>query len=284
MNYNFFIKKFMKIKSIYNAFAERIKTSAITAYSGQAAFFLILSFFPFLMFNFALLRYTPFTADVFIDFLKVFIPKNFNSYIEAFIHEIYNNQPTTLIPTPIITCLWLGSKSFLSLISGLNSVFDIKETRNFILIRIYTIIYTVIFAAMVFATLTVLVFGNRIFFFTDKFFPKISHTILSILSIRPVIAFLILFIMFLVMYKSIPNRKCTFTSQIPGAILTSSGWIAFSYIYSFYIDNFNQYSKFYGTMTSIALLMIWIYSCMYILFFGGILNYILSPDKKDSMH
>ena len=68
-----------------------------------------------------------------------------------------------------------------------------------------------------------------------------------------------------------PNRV-TFTSQLPGAITATIGWLGFSYLYSFYVDHISNYSSIYGAMTTIALLMVWLYACMYILFFGGWLN------------
>lgn len=46
----------------------------------------------------------------------------------------------------------------------------------------------------------------------------------------------------------------------------------FSGIFSVYVDKYNNYSSFYGTMTTIALIMVWLYGCMYVLFIGGIIN------------
>lgn len=272
MKYNTIIHWFHNIYDIVKIFTKEIKRAAVPAFSGQSAFFLMLSFFPFFMFLFALLKFTPFTETAFLNILQVFIPDSFHDFLTALISGIYSNQSVTLLPVTIITAVWLGSKSFLSLANGLNSVYEIEETRNFVLIRIYSVFYTIVFALLIIATLAVMVFGNSIFFFICRYFPMLEKILLPVLSLRPLISFLIMFSFFTIMYKAIPDRKCSLKSQIPGALVSTAGWLVFSGLYSFYVDHFNNYSAFYGTMTIIALLMVWLYACMYILFLGGLVN------------
>ena len=58
----------------------------------------------------------------------------------------------------------------------------------------------------------------------------------------------------------------------PGAMIASVGWIAYSVLFAFYIDNFSNYAPLYGSLTAVILLMLWLYSCMYILFLGAEIN------------
>lgn len=279
MKYNILIRWFYNIYNLVNTILKEIKRSAIPAFSGQSAFFMMLSFFPFFMFMFAILKFTPFTEAMFLNTLQVFIPDSFHKFMETLISGIYNSQSATLLPATIITAIWLGSKSFLSIAGGLNSVYEIEETRNYILIRIYAAVYTIAFALLIIATLAFMVFGNTIYFYTCQYFPFLENILLPIISLRPLIGFLIMFCFFTIMYKAIPDRKCSIKSQMPGAVIATSGWLVYSELYSYYVDHFNNYSAFYGTMTVIALLMVWLYACMYILFFGGLINKMLSHNK-----
>ncbi len=276
MKYNLLIRNFNKTYKTIKLFTDEIKRTAMSALAGQTAFFIILSFFPFFMFLFALLRFTPFTEETFLEIMEVFIPSSFHGFFANTISEIYINQSASVISITIITAVWLGSKAFLSLTNGLNSIYEINETRNYVLIRIYSALYTVVFAFLIMATLTIMVFGNTIYFYVCQHFPMLDGLFRSIISLRPLVSFLIMFSFFTIMYKAIPNRKCSLSSQIPGALISTGGWIIFSYLYSFYVDHFSNYSAFYGTMSVIALLMVWLYACMYILFFGGMINNLLN--------
>ncbi len=276
--------RIIKTYHFIDNFNNIIKKACVPAYSGQTAFFMMLSFFPLIMFIFSILKYTPFTKDVFMNLVVIFIPQSFHSVFDILINNIYDSQPATLVPATVITALWLGSKAFLSLSQGLNSAYHIKETRNFIYIRLWSAIYTVVFVALILSTLAVLVFGNTLYYYICGYFPILKGILGSIISIRHIAGFGFMFLFFMIMYHFIPNKKNEphhkLSSQIPGSLLATAGWLVFSYIYSYYVDHFSNYSTFYGTMAMIALMMVWLYFCMYILFLGGVINYCLNKPKK----
>ena len=278
MKYKKLVHISTNIFQTWQSVSEKLTKSAVSAFSGQAAFFLILSFFPFAMFLFSMLRFTPFSPDMFFTLMSEFIPVSFRDFLNSVLMGIYESLPGSFMPVTIISALWLSSKSFNSLIQGLNFVYEVKEKRNWLILRIFSMLYTIIFAVLIIAILTIIVFGNKIYFALCTYFPVLNGTLLSIISIRPIISFCILFLFFCFMYKIIPARKASLTEQIPGSLIATAGWLIFSYLYSYYVDHYSNYSSFYGTITTVALLMVWLYACMYIFFLGGLINTMLWPD------
>lgn len=251
----------------------------LSAHAGQTAFFIMLSFFPFLLFLFAILRLTPLTEEMLILSLLAFIPESFHEFFQALIHDIYEASNVHVLSLTIVSTIWLSSKAFLSLVQGLNAIYRQQESRNYIVLRLFSALYSTIFAMLIIATLTLLVFGNWIHSHIEKQFPLIGSITKRIISFRMLIAFLILFLVFLTLYRILPNCKWKIRHHVPGALLATLGWLLFSYLYSYYVDSFSNYSSFYGTMTTIALLMVWLYACMYILFFGGLVNRYLKGHR-----
>ena len=76
----------------------------------------------------------------------------------------------------------------------------------------------------------------------------------------------------LLIYKFLPNRRDKFRKQIPGAVFTALGWMVISWIFSVYVDVFQGFSSMYGSLTTIVLIMLWMYFCMYSILLGGELN------------
>lgn len=268
-----------------------IHASNISAHAGEAAFFIILSFFPFTMFLCSLVRLTPLTEEILIEAIQVIFPTSFYDYLGQLINEIYHHYSTAILSATIITAVWLGSKAFLSLIRGLNDMYQIAESRSFIRIRILSVIYTALFAVLFLITLILLVFGNSLYYHFCSVFPGLHDTLLSIISIRSVVCFLVMLLFFTIMYMLLPNHKANrnadasrtgFLSQLPGGLITTTGWILFSYLYSYYVDHLSNYSFFYGTMTTIALLMVWLFACMYLLFLGGVINHLIMDFSTTS--
>ena len=60
--------------------------------------------------------------------------------------------------------------------------------------------------------------------------------------------------------------------QFPGAVFTAFGWTLASFIFSVYMDIFKGFSNMYGSLTTIVLIMLWLYFCMYVMLLGGEIN------------
>lgn len=263
-------------------FANKIKNDYISAFSAQAAFFIIISFFPFLMFLLTLLQYLPIRESVLLETITSIMPISFKGYVIPIIQELKRNASGTIISITAISTLWSASRGFLAIIRGLNSIYDIEETRNYVRLRISSTLYTFVFALLLIATLGFLVFGNRLFVWIVQRFPLLNNLALLIISIRSIVGLLLLFLFFLTLYLAIPNRKSTLLAETPGAAVASIGWVGFSYLYSYYIDTIsNSPQNMYGSLTAIVLLMLWLYFCMYIMFLGAEVNVLLGHWKNN---
>lgn len=240
------------IRTIHK-FLTQLRDDFISAFAAQAAFFIILSFIPFIMFLFTLLNFFPLNAG-----------------------------NLTRLPAGILSgtaALWSASRGTLALVRGLNAVYKHKETRNYFLIRALSMVYTLCFAALLIVTLILLVFGNRLYDWVMSQLPILKDLAFLIMSLRSLVTIIILTLFFLLLYLVIPNRKSRLLKELPGAILSAGGWMGFSFLFSFYIDHGPNSSFAYGSLTTLAFSMLWLYFCMYILFVGAEINVFLSNDK-----
>lgn len=251
----------------------------IPAYSAQAAFFIIISFFPFIMLIISIIKYLPITESSMLLLFSRLFPSGVSSMVVSIVNNIYiTNSSMTLISITAISTLWSAGKGFLAIMTGLNKVFSIKETRGYLYLRVTSAFYTLIFAIMVIATMILFVFGNRLYIWIEKKVPILADMALLIISVRTIIGLITLVIFFVLIYLFIPNRKAKVMEEVPGALISAAGWMGFSYAFSFYIDNFSNFSATYGSLTVIVLFMLWMYFLMYILFIGAQFNRLLE-DK-----
>lgn len=270
------------IKEIYKLtrlFGRKIQDDHIPAYSAQAAFFIIISFFPFIMLIISIIKYLPITESSMLLLFSKLFPSGVSSMVVSIVDQIYNTSTSmTLISITAITTLWSAGKGSLAIMKGLNNVFAINETRSYLYLRVISAFYTLIFAIMVIVTMILFVFGNRLYIWIEKKFPILADMALLIISVRTLIGLVTLVIFFLLIFLFIPNRKAKVMQEFPGALISAAGWMGFSYAFSFYIDNFSNFSATYGSLTVIVLFMLWMYFLMYILFIGAQFNRLLE-DK-----
>ncbi len=257
--------------------SRKITGDHVDAFSAQAAFFIIISFFPFIMLLLSLVHLFPLEQSNVLRFVTEVFPTTVSSMLFSVITELYGNvASSTLISITAITALWSAAKGFLAIMKGLNAVYEINETRNYFFLRAIAAFYTLIFAIMLLATMVLFVFGNRLYYWIEHKIPLLMDTALVIISLRTILGLIILIAFFLVIYTVIPNRKTRVINELPGAMLCAAGWMGFSYAFSYYIDNFSNYSSMYGSLTAIVLFMLWMYFCMYLLFLGAEFNLLFS--------
>lgn len=245
------------------------------AYAAQSAYFFILCMIPIILLLLTMVQYTPVTkADVMTAVVQVF-PTTVDSLIVSIVNQVYN-QSTSVIPITIIVALWSAGKGVLAVTTGLNCVYKCPETRNYVYLRLRATIYTVMFIVVIIMLLLLSVFGNSLSLFISSHIAILKPVADWLMDKRIIISPIVLVGFSLLLYKFLPNRKDSFKNQIPGAVFTAIAWMALSWIFSVYLDVFRGFSNMYGSLTTIVLIMLWLYFCMYSILLGAVINKMFS--------
>ena len=269
----------LKIYQKMQSFTNELNEKHVSAYAAKTAYFIMLSFIPILMLLFTLLQFTPLhKADVLSLFVGVF-PSSIDPLVISIVDEIYGKSGT-LISISAIIVLWTAGKGITAIIQGLNSVFDVKETRNYLVLRIYGAFYTVLMILAILLLLVLVVFGNKIQTNFLSNIPLIGSITGAILKKRYGISICLMVLIFAVIYHFMPNTRIRFKYQLPGAVFTAASWSAFSFVFSVYVDYFSNMSNMYGSLTTVIIVMLWLYMCMYIMLIGAVINGILMKKSE----
>ena len=266
-----------RLKRGYAKFTEiinQVSDHHVGAYAAQTAYFFMLCMIPIILLLLTLVRYTPITkADVMSAVIRVF-PSSVESMITTIVNQVYN-QSMGIIPVTILVALWSAGKGVLAITTGLNCIYGCRETRNYVFLRIRSTIYTMMFLLVIILLLVLSVFGNTLNIFIAEHIPLVKNVADWLIEVRIVITPIVLMIFSLLIYKFLPNRRDKILRQLPGAVFAAIGWMIVSWIFSVYVDVFRGFSSMYGSLTTIVLIMLWMYFCMYSILLGGEVNVLM---------
>lgn len=265
----------LKIKGIMDKFKE----DHVTAFSAQSAFFILLSSFPFMIFFLTLVHYLPFSKSEILTALLRVVPANTKSTVMVLFGDMYAKANGTLLSISIITALWSASRGMLAITNGLNTIYDTDETRNYFVLRFFSMIYTLIFCIALILILAAFVFGNTLYQYTLKFAPWLSEIASLIMHFRMLVGTLVLVIFFLILYRFIPDRRGRLKYELPGAILSAFGWTAIAILMSIYVQYFGNFSYMYGSLAGVVVIMLWLYFSMILFFIGAEINHYFYPRR-----
>ena len=240
-------------------FVKKCNDDHVTAFGSMSAFFMLLSMFPFMLVFLTLTQYLPFTKDDVINLLINIFSFEKKALIVSIVNEVYQKTEASIFTFSLITALWASSKGVYSIIKGLNSVYDIQEDRNYFVVRFFSMLYTVVFVIMVIAMLILWVFGNMLYQYIAINLPVIASIAGFFLQKRAILTVVILSLLFMVIYRFLPDRKSSFFKQWPGALVAAFGWIVVSVVCSMFMEGFTSFTFLHGSMAGIMILLLYKY-------------------------
>ncbi len=253
----------------------------IPGYASQASFFIALSVFPALVLLMSLVRYVGLEAETLTEMLHGVLPTALMPAAQKLIMNTYQSTTKMVVSVSAITALWSSSRGIFGVVTGLNAIYGVSENRRYVHTRLLSVLYTFIFLLVLVLTLVLHVFGTTILGLLPFEESPLFGFLEGIVDLR---FFLLLFIqtaLFCGMFMMLPNKRNRFADSFPGAVFASIGWLVFSDIFSIYVEKFASLSIVYGSVYAVALSMLWLYSCMSIVFYGGALNHYLTDHKEN---
>lgn len=264
-------KLYKKFKSFVNRLLKIIKREEMQILPGHLAFFLVLSIAPIItIISFIASLYGVSLSSV-LSFIKDSIPKDIYDLLIPFFSNIKINSNAVFFT---IAGLFISSNGPHAIVIASNTLYK-AEKEDYIHRRVKAFWMTIILVLLFFFVLFVVSFGSVIlkYIFAFGILNNFENQAVLILWLfKYPIAYLIVYFLIKLIYTIAPNVKIPSSSVTKGAAFTTVAWLLVSYAFSFYITNMASYDVYYGSLSSIIVMMIWAYLLSYILIIGMAIN------------
>ncbi len=240
--------------------------------AAYAAYFMIMAMFPALLLVLSSIRLTGLTVEDLMDLVSQVLPTALVDTAEGLVYNTYRNASSAVAGVSVLTLLWSSSKGIYALLTGLNAIYDVQEDRSYLYTRSISVVYALLFLVVLVLTLVLHVFGNTILDLIYGIQNPVVMFLVDLIDLHGILLITLQTLLFTGIYMVLPNKRYGFWESLPGALLAAIGWSVFSSVYSTYVTYFTKISNIYGSVYSVAVSMLWLYSCLCILFYGGALN------------
>lgn len=258
----------------------RMRDDEVSGIGAQLAYYLLLSFFPFLIFLVTLVGYVDLSIEEMMRLAREMVPGAAMDTVESILSEVTQGGGA-LLSIGMIATLWTASRGINAVIKGLNKAYDVEENRKFWQIRLVSLLSTLVLGAVLLVSVLLLVFGRWIGTQLNQLLndPPGFERMWSLVQYS--IPLIVLIAVFTALYWIAPNRQIRLREAIPGAVFATLGWIVTSLAFSFYVNNFGNFTKTYGSLGGIIILLTWLYLSSIIIMVGGEVNATLKAGKSD---
>lgn len=244
----------------------------IFALASQLAYGLLFSLFPFLIFLMTLIGFSNIKGYEVLQIFERIMPEQVYGLVKGIVLEVTEKKNGNLLSFSLIVSLWASMSGFNAIIKGLNMSYREEERRGFLKVQLVSFIFTMGLIITIFAITVLMIFASVNEPIISRWFhhPEITSFLWDF--IKYFILVLTMLFVFSAVYRYTPAKKHKWSDVIWGALFTTVGWVISSFGFSYYINNFGNYSKIYGSIGAVIVLMTWLFMGSFILILGGEIN------------
>ncbi len=263
-------------------FFKGIVEGRIADRAASIAFSFFLALFPGIIFLFNLIPYFPVEGiedEVFYTFQRVLPPDTYDA-TRSTIADILNNKRSDLLSIGFLLALVFATNGINALISNFNNTIHQIDSRGFFKQQLAAVSLTIVLSFLFLIGLTLIIFSSTVlngvldFFHLDAVEPLFIETTRLLLMVTIVLMAIAL------LYNFGPAKTRAWSFISPGSILATLLIILTSFGFSFYVSNFAQYNKLYGSIGTLMIIMLWLYLNAMVLIIGFELNASIAAVKS----
>lgn len=253
---------------------EAVFKDDVLGMAAQLAYYFFLALFPALLFLISLASFFP-VANLMDEVVRTIgrvAPPDVLQFLLDQMKKISNQENGGILTFAFLFTIWSSSGAMVSIISTLNSAYDIEESRPWWKTRLTAVALTVGVALFILVSATLVIAGPQLAERAAVWFhlgPVFEWT-WKLLQ-WPIVFALVVTALALVYYFA-PDAEQEFVLITPGAVLATILWLIATLGLRFYVVNFGSYNETYGALAGVILLLLWFYVSGICILIGAEMN------------
>jgi membrane protein len=259
------------VKRVYH----EINDDEVLTRSAALAYYFVSALFPMIFFLMAMLGLFAQSHDLqssLLNYTARFMPGDAYKLVQKTLQEVANSSTGVKLAFGLVLALWSGAGGVVSIMDALNRCYHVKDSRPFWRQRLISLGLTVAIAALTIIALTIVLYGGDIADFVGAHIGLSSVTVIMWHIAQWPIALFFVVLSFALLYFWGPDTKQQWQWITPGAVVGVLTWIGASLLFRVYLHFFNSYSKTYGSLGAVIVLLLWLYISGLAIMVGGEIN------------
>lgn len=242
------------------------------------AYYLLFAIFPLLIFVSNLLGLLDLNVTSITRYLQAFLPRDVVQILGNYLDYVSQTSSSALLWFSLVFSIYFPMRAAGGLMDDVRVAYQLGKPKNPILYGIRQLAYTLVLLIVILLTLLLSTVGRRMLETFVTLFPALENLpmmdmLLTLWQyLRFLLAAALMFAALGLLYASAQDRKQKVRTTMPGVAAALTGWLAVSIAFSFYVENFANYSIIYGTLGAVMVLLMWLYMTAVILILGAELN------------
>lgn len=209
------------------------------------------------------------------------MPLEILEFIGVYLTYVGENPSPQLLLFGLFFSLYFPMRATNALMRSVRTAYHLGPPRRAVAHQLKSLLYTVLLIVAIAVTLTLMTVGNRFLGYAVENFRLPPFVAGMWARLRFPVAGTVGFFALFFLYALAQDERQPWRNLWPGTLFSLAAWMALSFCYSVYVDNFAHYSILYGSIGTAIVLLIWLYMSSVVLIMGAELNGTLISLRKD---
>jgi len=264
-------------------FLRGLRNGSLTTRASSIAFHFFLAFPPAIIFFYTLIPFLPienFQSGL-SNLTESVLPLDVNQFINSLLEDMFIKRKAVQI-LGLVTSVIFAINGMNGMILAFNATYHTVETRPWFERRLIALLMVVILFTMINTATALIIFSNvivRKLVVMEVMRIGLTYYVLYVGKWLTILALIFSAISFLYYYA--PSRKTRWKFYSPGSTLASLLVILTSLGFSAFINSYNRFNEFFGSIGTLMIIMIWLYLNALVLLIGFELNASIKNAKLD---
>lgn len=272
----------LSIYDVTRFFLHGIIEGSVTSRAGSVAYSFFMALFPGIIFFFTLIPFFPVESleqEIFSVLERILPPDTWEVSRET-ITDILRNRRSGLLSFGFLLALIFSTNGINALITNFSQTVHDIEIRPWWKQLLVSLGLTLVISINFIIGIIIIIFSSDVLNAVLHFFHLDQVSSLAVEITRFALLLALVFMGIVLLYNYGPSRTRRWRFFSPGAILATFLILISSLGFSFYISNFSQYNKLYGSIGTLIVILLWIYINALVLIIGFELNASISQLKQ----
>ena len=267
----------LNIKRLASHIWSEINDDDVFGDAAKLAYYFLLALFPLLIFLTSLIGLVIGSGSglrhALFRYLSQIMPSSAFELIDKTMFEVSSASGAGKLSFGLLAALWASASGVGAMMESLNSAYDATETRSWWKRRLVALVLTIALAVLIIGAVIVIFGGSKIAEYLGAHYGFSDAFVITWKIAQWPIALVFMLLAFALIYYFAPDVRGQDWKWIsPGSAIGVVLWLAVSFAFKGYLHFFDSYSKTYGSLGAVIVLMLWLYLTAAAVLIGGEIN------------
>ena len=237
--------------------------------SAALTYYLLFAIFPLLIFVSTLLGILELDVDSIVTGLRQIVPGDVAEVVRGYLEYVSGNASRQLMWFSLVFSIWFPMRATSCLLHSLRKAFGLGPPRKMLVNQLGILLFTVWLILTIGLTLLLVTVGRRALEFLSGLIELPAGFIDLWSYLRFIVLGVVMFLMLTVLYMLARGQRRPLKEVAPGVGISLAAWMVLSLAFSYYVENFANYSVLYGSIATVVVVLLWLYMSGTVLIMGA---------------